>query len=70
MGGVLTAVLVLGTLVSTYFALRANQKAEEAEGNARLATQEMLRANVEAKKARDEAAAPTRRPGEPGTRSG
>ena len=56
MGGVLTAVLVLGTLVSTYFALRANRNAKEAQGNARLATQEMLRANLEARKARDEAA--------------
>ena len=48
------AALVLGTLVSTYFALRANQKAAEAQANARRATQETLRANLEAEHARDE----------------
>jgi WD40 repeat protein/serine/threonine protein kinase len=56
MGGLLTIVLILGTIVSTYFALWASQKAKEAEGNAFLATREMLRANQEARKALDEAA--------------
>ena len=55
LGGVLTAVLVLGTLVSSYFALRANQKADEALSNARLATQQMQRANRAATKAIEEA---------------
>jgi len=54
LGGVLTGVLVVGTVVSTYFAVRANQKADEAQANAIRATQETWRANLEAERARDE----------------
>ncbi len=54
LGGMLTGVLVLATFVSTYFALRANQKADEAQANALRATQQTQRANVEAQRVRDE----------------
>jgi hypothetical protein len=54
-GGIALA-LILGTVVSAYFALRANQKAVEARANARQALQEMRRASQAAQKALAEAA--------------
>ncbi len=57
--GVIALALVLGTVVSSYFALRATrgerlalQKAEEAQQNARLATQATEHANQETQRAR------------------
>jgi WD40 repeat protein len=47
--------LVLGTVVATYFAIRAGRNAERAEANLRLANQETARANVAAAKATAEA---------------
>ena len=47
--------LVAGTLVSTFFALRAGQKANEAQLSARWANREMERANAAARTASDEA---------------
>ena len=53
-GGIML-LLVFGTLVSSYFALRAGQKASESQANARRAFQETLRANNAARNARVEA---------------
>ncbi len=53
--GSIMLLLVLGTLVSSYFALRAGRKAGESEANARRANQETLRANHAARNARVEA---------------
>ena len=74
LGGVLSGVLVLGTAVSTYFAIAANRNAAEAMANARgfdeavrhasqaaeLAALEAQRADLEAKRANREAENATR----------
>jgi WD40 repeat protein/serine/threonine protein kinase len=53
-GGIML-VLLLGTLVSSYFAVRAGHEAKEAEANAGQAKLEMRRASQAARDARDEA---------------
>ncbi len=53
-GGIML-VLLLGTFVSSFFAVRAGQKANEALANARRANQETQRANQAVRDARDEA---------------